>query len=223
MVVTTQTDEATKTLALNNDCSIFTTNVFYEDGAHFNKWRALETALHSYGRHGWIVNMDADVLWPKVIPDFELDEGCLYTPMRRMFHDLGKIPAPDEQEWNNYSYHRYQKEWSGYTQIYHAGCSVLDKLPWYETDWKHAGGGDSTFQGRWESSKKLRPSFEVLHLGGQETSGTNWLGRWTPYVDGTQHPDALQREQASKDMMELRRSRPRKDRGDYRYSNERII
>ena len=39
--------------------------VFYADGAAFNKWKALELALDSYGRRGWLCVMDADVIWPQ--------------------------------------------------------------------------------------------------------------------------------------------------------------
>ena len=37
------------------DVSVHATNAFYEDGAQFNKWKALEEGLEVFGRKGWII------------------------------------------------------------------------------------------------------------------------------------------------------------------------
>jgi hypothetical protein len=81
---------------------ILETELFYTDGAVFNKWRALEWGLDQMGRHGWICIMDADVLWPKDVVVQEIEGmgnlfiktpyglgrpvlvGQLCTPLRRM-------------------------------------------------------------------------------------------------------------------------------------------
>ena len=51
MVVTTPnvSDLATREVARANNAELFCTNSFYDDGAHFNKWKALEQALDK----GW--------------------------------------------------------------------------------------------------------------------------------------------------------------------------
>lgn len=167
------------------------TESFYADGADFNKWRALEEGLDVMGREGWLCIMDADVLWPKSVKVEVYGEGLwigqllnpgkLYTPMRRMV-----VPAPtcvpDEATWNRYPLHPQQREFAGYSQIFHASDPDLGEAPWHETDWKHAGGADSFFQEKWSPKDKVRPPFEVLHLG---PAGVNWCGRVTDMLDGS--------------------------------------
>lgn len=145
--------------------------------------------------------MDADILWPKKIPHWRLDVGCLYTPLRRMFCDL-RLPVPPEEHWSKWPLHPQQREWAGYTQVFHADDPNLGKSPWYETTWKHAGGADSFFQMRWRTQQKLRPPFEVLHLG---TSGENWCGRVSPYLDGHSDPKAQERRQQLHGLLAQRR------------------
>lgn len=185
--------------------SVFQTNAFYENGATFNKWKALEQGLDAMGRHGWLCIMDADVLWPKKLPPFAPVKGKLYTPKRRMWEEWPKLDnlfvevdtvrvgdypetserayvVPKEDQWSKFPLHRQMVEFAGYSQIFHADDPVLGLAPWHETDWKHAGGADSFFQAKWSDEKKIRPPFEVLHLG---PAGQNWMGRATPLVDGT--------------------------------------
>jgi hypothetical protein len=97
------------------------------------------------------------------------------------------IQIPDENEWRNYPIHRNTAEWAGYSQIFHANDPVLGSPPWHEVDWVHAGGADSMFQRKWPRDRKIRPPFEVLHLG---LAGENWMGRATPYADGTKPENA---------------------------------
>jgi hypothetical protein len=188
--------------------------------------------------------MDADVLWPKVLPkDFKLEFGKLYTPLRRMHTDLtktfihreeetyntlsknGDVQShtqiksqsthiyPPENKWMEYPIHPNVGEWAGYTQIFHAEDPVLGPAPWHEIDWKHAGGADSFFQLKWPSSRKVRPGWEVLHLG---EAGRNWCGRATPYIDGTYPVDSQER------MKRVRGFIRGRGRGVDRYRGEKL-
>lgn len=181
-VVTSPADEATQRLCRELGAHCFVTDAFCRDGAIFAKWRALEEGLDAMGRHGWLCVMDADVLWPKVVPQSVLGMdlfGRLTTPLRRMYPAIPKTAAdvPPESEWPRYPLHRNVGEWAGYSQIFHADDPALGPPPWHETNWKHAGGADSFFQAKWPRERKLRPPFEVLHLG---PAGANWFGRENP-------------------------------------------
>lgn len=205
-VVTSLADDETVWLANEHEARVFQTASFYDDGASFNKWKPLEEGLDFIGREGWLCLMDADVLWPKQLPTgFTLTEGCLHTPRRRMF-SLG-IPETtdemfDEAAWQNYRRHRVQ-EFSGYSQIFHASDPVLGQPPWHEINWSHAGGADSFFQQKWPADRKIRPPFDVLHLG---AAGTNWCGRATPYLDGTVDPKAGRRQEELTAIFQKRRA-----------------
>lgn len=124
-----------------------------------------------------------------------LHPGSLCTPLRRMapwplarLHFNHTIAcAPAEELWHVYPVHRNVGEWAGYSQIFHASDPALGPAPWHEVDWEHAGGADSLFQRKWSAARKVRPPFEVLHLG---EPGRNWYGRATPMGDGSVPADA---------------------------------
>lgn len=215
MVVTSPADIETVAVATICGAQVFVTGSFYERGAIFNKWLALEQGLDHIGREGWICIMDADVLWPKEIlgksvnPENNanwMSVGNLYSPLRRMMSSLPyPFALPSEDTWSNYPIHRNVNEWAGYTQIFHADDPHLGPAPWHETSWRHAGGADSMFQRKWPAECKVRPTFEVLHLG---PAGTNWCGRATPYLDGRKPARAGERLAQLQGFMRSRRRTP---------------
>ena len=180
MVVTTPGDMLSQEVASANNCRFFTTDIFYAGGAVFNKFAAMEQALDEFGRNGLMCIMDADIIWPRNLPRHNFKRGRLYTPRRRMLHD-STADIPPESEWQRLPLNR-EGEFPGYSQIFHADDPVLPSPPWHETNWRHAGGADSAFQNLWPRSKKLRPVWEVLHIG---ESFRNWCGRSTRYRDGS--------------------------------------
>lgn len=182
VMVVTDANSSEDVYEIADQCraEVHVTDAFYRGGAHFNKWLALEEGLDVLGRSGWICVMDADVLWPRETllnwdPLFRMGwtplQGRLYTPRRRM---LPTIPqeVPPEETWKTYPLYQ-SEEFAGWTQIFHASDPVLGPAPWYETNWIHAGGADTFFQSKWPKERKIRPPFEVLHLG---PNGKNWCG-----------------------------------------------
>jgi hypothetical protein len=100
------------------------------------------------------------------------------------------LRPPPEKEWCQYPLHRNAAEWAGYSQIFHASDPVLGPPPWHDVTWRHAGGADSFFQEKWPASRKVRPPFEVLHLG---EAGVNWCGRAGPLADGSLPEGAVEK------------------------------
>ena len=213
MVVTSPDD--IKTLDLVSDyiemghkIRLYVTDAFYRSGAKFNKWLALEEALDTFGREGAMCVFDADILFPKHTVDSQLffhTESCLVTPHRRMYRQL---PAsfeelPEEENWSSFQLGRNRQEWSGYCHIFHADDPCCIEKPWYQTDWSHAGGADSVFQSRWQrdSSWRVRPGFEVLHIG---EPATNWCGRVSDFSDGSKPEKSLERRQALRAIFDNR-------------------
>lgn len=213
-VVTSFEDERTLQVCSRiNGVRVFVTDAFYRDGAKFNKWLALELALDEFGRYGWLCLMDADVLWPKQVDFGQLQIGKLYTPRRRMMEDIVHSQIPPESSWKVFPTHPQEREFAGYTQLFHADDLVLGPAPWHETNWRHAGGADSFFQAKWKPENKIRPAFEVLHLG---PAGKNWCGRSTPYLDGSIHPESESRQQQVREFIRGRKA------GADRFSAEKI-
>lgn len=222
-VVTSPDDKQTQELAESHNIVCHVTDAFYQNGATFNKWKALEEGLDLFcrrpEREGWIWNLDADILLPASLPDrYWFIPGYLYTPLRRMYprlpENISEIGV--EYDWSKYPLHGNQNEWAGYCQIFHTEDPCCQQVPWFEQNWKHAGGGDSMFQKRWDQQKKIRPPFEVLHVG---PAGTNWMGRTTAYLDGTLPAQAEQRRSAMDNLFRQRKlTRGQRDR----YQSEKI-
>lgn len=194
-------------------CRVLATDLFYKDGADFNKFAALEFGLDVIGRDGFITILDADIVWPKDASSIlarYLRPGFLYCPRRRMMNDLselvdpqsGEIRIPDESRWGQYPLHRQERELAGYSQIFHASDPVLGSPPWHQTNWTGCQGADSFFQAKWPEHRKIRPPFNVLHLG---PAGVNWLGRASPYTDGKAPEHAAERIAKLRGMMTQRR------------------
>ena len=165
LIITTPTDSDTITIAQRHDCLVHATNSFYDNGALFNKWVALEEGLDIIGRTDWMCMLDADILWPRRI-NYSFTHGNLYTPQRRM----APRPVP-EPEWADYPLHTLN-QFSGYSHIFHSSDPHLPTPPWYQTNWIHAGGADTFFQRMWPETNKIRPNFQVLHVG----CPGNWAG-----------------------------------------------
>lgn len=165
VVVTAPKDKDTINLCHAEKVNCFITDDFYKYGAKFNKWLALENALEYYKKCGWLWMLDADIFIPKQIT-LNLEIGKLYGPHRRMA--LSFLP---ENQWSECEYPKNIRDFNGYSQIFHAQDPSIKE--WYQLDWSHAGGADTFFQLQWSHENKIRPNFEVLHVG---APGINWAG-----------------------------------------------
>lgn len=193
IVVTHKADEPTHQVAAQLEIDTFNTNAFYNNGALFNKWAAIEHALDHFGRHGWLCLLDADTLWPSNINWPELTPNNLYGPPRRIL-DPVTLPIPHESLWNSLPIEQNSlREFPGYSQIFHALDIHLPTPPWHNTNWKHAGREDSFFQKRWPANHKIRLPFHALHLG---PTGQNWAGRTQPFLNGSTPTLATERANA---------------------------
>lgn len=245
MVVTdTKNERPVREICERNNACMYVTDSFYSEGAKFNKWKALEEGLDKFGRSGWIALMDVDILWPRelkvecttkgtpsvyysykgTICTQEVNQLC--SPLRRMMLDIpipfssGNIPS--ENTWSRFKLHRNVLEWAGYSQILNCADPYLPKGYWHQTKFIHAGCSDSFFQNLWPVERKIRPNFEVLHLG---EPGMNWMGRASDYLDGTKNPLGESRKNEILSMWRERRRLEALRRSDKRidqYYPERI-
>lgn len=205
IVVTTKRDEETIDVCKEHGVECLVTNVFYENGAAFNKGAAIERAFEFAGRQGWFCHVDADVILPDsaAVAVDSLIPGNLYTPERYIATDM-RIALRDDFEhvsWDDNFSLRVGEEFAGYCQYFHSSDPAIRDLPWYPTNWKHAGGSDSEFWKKWPKSNRLRPPFRVLHLG---EDGVNWAGRVTRRLDGTDPPDANRHAELMRQFIEKR-------------------
>lgn len=209
-MVTTPTDQRTKdVVAQVPNARCYETDAFYRYGAKFNKGLAMEEGLENLGREGWICIFDADTLFPDVMP-LELTIGNLYTPPRLILEDP-RLWSP-VFNWATATPSN-DRQFPGYFQLFHASDPNIAELPWYDVTSAHAGLGDGYFQSRWAPQNKIRPNFNVLHLGPRDT---NWFGRSSVRVDGTLPEQAEQHKQAQEEFLHFKGwHRPKTSIPDY--------
>lgn len=187
VVVTAPQDERTQEYLKDfPNARAHVTDAFYRDGAKFNKGAGMEEGFDALGRSGWILVLDADILVPPDLTDrierLRPRKGNLYNPRRRILEnpaDWWQYTNP--QKWGKLPLRKEDKGHYGYFQLFHAADPALAGRPWYPTDFVHAGQCDDKFQHKWPLDRKLRPDFEVLHLG---KCDENWFGRTTGRMDG---------------------------------------
>lgn len=208
LVVTASHDLRTQELCKAEGVECYVTDVFYANGAAFNKGAAMEEGFEVLGRKGWICIWDADIIMPDSIRQ-PLDLNGLHTPARKILPDPKAFS--DSLDWNTLSSPTKPHEFDGYFQLFHAE-SV--KAPWYSIDWSHAGGCDSDFQFKFPGEHKHRSPFFVLHLGDEGAPGIaarigrNWRGRTSPRIDNGEMPkEADSRLQSLRKMVEIRKAR----------------
>lgn len=170
LVVTTERDHDTIALCHAHGIRCFITDVFYEDGASFNKGRAMEAARRTMQWGDWILLFDADVVPPVdwVARLADLTPGYLYGCRRfaaapEALDNRGQPPLAGDVPG------------VGYFQLFHsADALVVDTDPLIETHWLHAGNYDNRLMDRWRAHRRVRDlPFRLAHLGDRE----NWFGR----------------------------------------------
>ena len=196
-VITAPKDSLTPPVVarLGDKGKLFVTDAFYRHGAVFNKGLAVEECLDAMGRTGTMAIIDADTALPVTIPWAEMQKNKLYVPRRRMLTDVTLWRS--DMDWQDFPLNP-EAEFPGYCQIFQAeDPKLVCRRPWYGVNWRHAGGCDSDFQMIWEGADRVRPRFEVLHLG---PDGHNWCGRRSERLDGFDLLDAETRARRARDM-----------------------
>jgi len=179
VVVTTLNDFRTQRVVADvHNARCFLTELFFYDGAKFNKGLALEHGFDVLGRDGWICVFDPDTLFPSNMQLPELQIGHLYSPKRRILSDPKSWR--EDLDWNTCEIYE-EREYAGYFQLFHADDLILRDKPWYGIRSPDASWCDSEFEYKWPDHLKHRTDFEVLHLG---QPGMNWCRRITPRLDG---------------------------------------
>jgi len=186
-VITSLEDSATFDVASKiPGVKIFRTDAFTRYGARFNKGLAMEEGLDFFGRSGWMLIWDADIILPDVMDFSQIECGTLYGASRRIISDPSRYKSTMRFE----SFPLTEEtEFAGFFQLFNASDPVLTVRPWYDVTFVHAGGGDSFFQTLWPADKKVRLPIQTLHLGPRDT---NWFGRVSSRVDGSKPSGAAE-------------------------------
>ena len=163
-VVTAPRDTATIALAQQYGLSPFITDLFYRDGAHFNKGRAMAAARQQVPWTDWVLLFDADVTppadWKQQLEDQNLEPGYLYGTWR--YNEAGRR-LPDDS-------HAY-----GWFQLFHSSDPLANQPGLLQECWTHAGNYDSFLMLRWRDAHRLAPVLP-LRLVHPDNPNHNWFG-----------------------------------------------
>jgi predicted GH43/DUF377 family glycosyl hydrolase len=173
-VVTSPNDITCQELCKKYGVNCVITERMYENGAIFNKGKAINEGLKSIKNPDWILLLDADIyLKPDfldVVKNSNLNINSLVM-CKRLIIDNGE----DFTKWKN-GENVGQLERSkgyGYFQMFNANCQSNRKF-FYSEEYTDASESDLEFRDRFKIKSEL--DTYVVHLG---DTGQNWSGRVT--------------------------------------------
>lgn len=207
VVVTDIKDTEVTKLCLQFGYTCVKTDVFYENGATFNKYAGINEGLKYIDSDAWVLFLDSDIALPKetrrVLEKLDLDPTCLYGMDRinitgydawtRFKKGNGILNnnwmlTTDSKELGARLVHIYGQQgengrfegWRplGYFQLCYRSAFHL-----YPQESKSADHCDLVFSRLWPREKRVFiPEIFCIHLETQngELSGVNWYGRKSP-------------------------------------------
>jgi hypothetical protein len=182
-VVTTPQDKDTHALCQQYGLHVIATNSFYDDGAVFNKGKAINDGLEQSRTMGWVLLLDADIFLPPQFLDIlstkQLDRRYLYSANRlcidKDLYQAHRI-SPDYLR----ACLEQQPNYSGYFQLFHTSRFFWSKsMRVYPEGSANAAWSDMIFADFWpESQRRYFKGMSVIHFGPRRV---NYNGRISDY------------------------------------------
>jgi len=170
LTIVTSTEQ---TLPELQGITLVRTDLFYKDGAVFNKGRAMEYARRIMPWTDWILFFDADVIpekgWKAKIEAQNPQPGSLYGCWRLDARCVSDVDNPGLQRFPT------DAPGVGYFQLFHSTDPVVNgPLPLIATNFVHGGNYDNIFMDRWRNSARPIRSLDLrlVHVGERD----NWFG-----------------------------------------------
>lgn len=209
IIVTDTKDKVTKKLCDYYNLTCIQTDIFYENGATFNKFAGINVGLEKIKKNSWVAFLDSDVILPpitsKVLNNIKLNKSCLYGCDRLNVKGINKwinhINDPKtvvgnwllntgDLELGSRIVHYYGQQgdngkfggWKplGYFQLAHN--SKFDSYPSKADGSDHC---DIMFANKYPREKRIFiPEFFALHL---ESEGAKWGSNWNSRITSTFH------------------------------------
>lgn len=176
IVVTSSKDHLCKRICDNFGVKCIITDRMYENGAKFNKGKAINEGIKSIQNPEWILLLDADIILPSNWSDLVISnifiKDAMHTCSRNIIENY-----QDYQRWlNGEEVGRLEtSKGFGYFQLFNINnLSFFGKNPIFPETSDNAAWSDITFRDKFNQIKELPMS--VVHLG---KAYVNWKGRNT--------------------------------------------
>ena len=177
LIITDPDDHDTASVCSQFGFEILTTKRFYDNGAIFNKAKALNAGLQALGTDTWCLAIDSDIYLPPEFRDMldslSLCRDSLYgmeglricRTMNEFASLVEKQPWIPEAHSGEYIL--------GYFNLFHSA----NNHQYPEDESNDASWYDMVFSMRFEPKNRRRLPLSCLHLGDTKS---NWKGRITP-------------------------------------------
>lgn len=196
VVITDKKDELTKKLCDFWWVECLQTDIFYKDGAKFNKGEAIRLGLDYINPKEWIVHVDCDIFFGPRFNEFircrNFNKDCIYG--------VDRLNIKDWETWINFYTNPFPQYhvgsiWPGFEVMYRVvqgyNFSPIGFFQmWntkskyykgYPTNSENAADSDLKFAEYWPPENRiLIPEVYVYHLSSETTEiGVDWNGRTT--------------------------------------------
>lgn len=198
VVVSHYDDKATHRLCDKYSVDCIKTDIFHDDGDRFNKGRAINLGLANLRHDGWLIHIDADILFPH-----RFRHALKMARLNKEFiYGCDRLNSLSWENWEKYKNKTIpQHAWRfmvtpqaefpigsrllhleygycpiGYFQLWHSAARKQ-----YPIVCGSAEHSDVLFAIQWPRDKRiLLPEFFVYHLESESVKmGANWDGRST--------------------------------------------
>ena len=176
-VVTSSNDTLCKEICDKFGVKCVITDRMYEDGAKFNKGKAINDGIKSIKNPEWILLLDADIIlpnkWSEIVNSNIFKKDSIHICSRNIIETHN-----DYQRWINGDVEVGKIESSkgfGYFQLFNVNSNaIFGKYPIFPETSDDAAWSDLSFRNKFGSRVEIPLS--VVHLG---KAYTNWKGRET--------------------------------------------
>lgn len=200
IVVTSPKDLYTQAVCEFNNVRCLITDVFYEDGASFNKAKGINEGFKALNKRDWVLHIDSDIWLPStfriVMEKVPLNRDDLYgvdrlmCPSYQAWEDFKVQQKPVHEAWV-YQHMDFfpmgerfiQYKGDGYIPLGYFQMFHKSKFKEYPTKHMSAARTDLQFSLMWErKNRRLIPDVVGIHLESElrTDQSVNWFGRQTP-------------------------------------------
>ena len=175
-VVTSINDTECQKICERFNVNCVVTERMYENGAVFNKGKAINEGIKSLLNPNWILLLDADIIVPE---SFHESFKNNYTNINSLYV-CNRVMFKEYQSYLNWKSGTGLKgqvsrlNGIGYFQLFNINSNCLQRIIYPENS-NNAAGSDISFRNRF--TEKVDLEIESIHLG---ISYQNWNGRKTP-------------------------------------------
>ena len=175
-VVTSINDTECQKICERFNVNCVVTERMYENGASFNKGKAINDGIKSLLNPNWILLLDADIIVPE---SFHESFKNNYTNINSLYV-CNRVMFKEYQSYLNWKSGTGLKgqvsrlNGIGYFQLFNINSNCLQRIIYPENS-NNAAGSDISFRNRF--TEKVDLEIESIHLG---ISYQNWNGRKTP-------------------------------------------